>query len=142
MSVLTKLIEFKQKYPGTVMWRTAKHAKIIEQNLHVGEEIKYIFAGQKNYNHWDIFNTFVVLLTNERLIIAHKRLIIGLTFNSVTPDMFNDIKITAGLFWGTVAIDTVKEVVVLTNISKKALPEIQRTISKAMIAGKKEYNND
>ena len=56
--------------------------------------------------------------------------------------MFNDIKINAGLCWGTVVIDTIKEVVYLTNISKKALPEIQKTISKFMITEKKKNDND
>jgi len=81
------------------------------------------------------------VLTSERLIFAQKRLIIGFSLNSITPDMFNDIKITSGLIWGSVMIDTVKEVVYLTNISKRSLFEIQKTISKFMITEKKEYND-
>lgn len=141
MNVLNKLREFKYKYSSTIMWRVAKHAKVVESNLHEGEEVLYAFAGQKNHNHLDIFNTYTVVLTSERLIFAQKRLIIGFSFNSITPDMFNDIKITSGLIWGSVMIDTVKEVVYLTNVSKKALSEIQKTISKFMITEKKEYND-
>ena len=141
MNVLNKLREFKYKYSSTIMWRVAKHAKVVESNLHEGEEVLYAFAGQKNHNHLDIFNTYAVVLTSERLIFAQKRLIIGFSFNSITPDMFNDIKITSGLIWGSVMIDTVKEVIYLTNVSKKALSEIQKTISKFMITEKKEYND-
>lgn len=142
MNVLNKLKEFKYKYSNTIMWRINKHAKVVEANLHDGEEVLYAFAGQKNQNHLDIFNTYAVILTSERLIFAQKRLIIGFSFNSITPDMFNDIKITSGLIWGSVMIDTVKEVVYLTNVSKKSLPEIQKTISKYMITEKKNYDNE
>lgn len=141
MIVLNKLKEFKYKYSSTIMWRISKHAKVVEANLHDNEEVLYAFCGQKNHNHLDIFNTYAIVLTSERLIFAQKRLIIGFSLNSITPDMFNDIKITSGLIWGSVMIDTVKEVVYLTNISKRALFEIQKTISKFMITEKKEYND-
>lgn len=137
--VLNKLLEYKQKYASTIMWRVCAHSKIVEANLHEGEEVLYTFAGQKNSNHLDIFNTFVIALTTERLIFAQKRLIVGFSFNSITPDMFNDLQITSGLIWGTVIIDTVKEVVYLSNISKRSLPEIQKNITKFMIEEKKKY---
>lgn len=142
MKVLNKLREFKYKYSSTIMWRINKHAKVVEANLHDGEEVLYAFCGQKNQNHLHIFNTYAVVLTSERLIFAQKRLLIGFSLNSITPDMFNDIKITSGLIWGSVMIDTVKEVIYLTNVSKKALSEIQKTISKFMITEKKNYDND
>ena len=142
MNVLNKLNEFKQKYSSTIMWRVRKHAKVVESNLHDGENVLYAFCGQKNPNHLDIFNTFAVVLTSERLIFAQKRLIFGFSLNSITPDMFNDIKITSGIIWGSVMIDTVKEVVYLTNVSKRALTEIQKTISKFMITEKKSIDNN
>ena len=137
-NVLNKLYEFKHKYSSTVMWRIRAHAKVVEANLHEGEEVVYAFAGQKNHNHLDIFNTNVIILTTERLIFAQKRLIVGFSFNSITPDMFNDIQITSGIIWGSVMIDTVKEVIYLTNVSKKALSEIQKIITKFMISEKKK----
>ena len=81
-------------------------------------------------------------MTSERLIFAQKRLIIGFSFNSITPEMFNDIKITSGIIWGSVMIDTVKEVIYITNVSKQALSDIQKNISKFMISEKKNYDND
>lgn len=138
-NVLNKLIEYKRKYSSTVMWRLSAHAKLVEANLHEGEQVLYAFAGQKDNNHFGFFNTYVLVLTNERLIIAQKKLIIGYSLNSITPDLFNDLRIVSGVIWGAVTIDTVKEVVYLTNISKKSLPEIQKTITKFMLDEKKKY---
>ena len=56
--------------------------------------------------------------------------------------MYNDMEIYKGLIWGKVTIDTVKEVVVLTNISKKALDEIETNISEFMLEAKKKYKNE
>ena len=140
--VLNKIMEFKHKYSSTIMWRINAHAKIVDANLHEGEEVLYAFAGQKNHNHFHIFNTFIIVLTNERLIFAQKRLIVGFSFNSITPDMFNDLQITSGLIWRSVMIDTIKEVVYLTNISKRSLSEIQKNITKFMIDEKKKYINN
>ena len=53
--------------------------------------------------------------------------------------MFNDLKVTAGLFWGKVHIDTIKEYVTLSNISNDALTEIETEVSSYMIKQKKEY---
>ena len=137
--VYNKLMEYKHKYSSTIMWRIRSHAKVVENNLHDGEEVLYAFAGQKNNNHLDIFNTYVVVLTSERLIVAQKRLIIGFSFNSITPDMFNDLQITSGLIWGSVMIDTIKEVIYLTNVSKRSLKKKKKTITKYMISEKKKY---
>ena len=49
------------------------------------------------------------------------------------------MQINAGIIWGTVTIDTLKETVFFSNISKKALPEIQIQISSFMIEAKKKY---
>ena len=141
-NVYNKLREYKKKYSGTVMWRIKSHARLVEENLHDGEEVLYAFAGQKDTNNIGFFNTFVVVLTNTRLIVAQKRLIVGYSLNSVTPDLFNDLRIVSGVVWGAVTIDTVKEVIYLTNISKNSLPEIQKTITKFMINEKKKYSKN
>ena len=61
--------------------------------------------------------------------------------DSITPDMFNDLKVTGGIIWGKVHIDTVKELVTLSNIDIAALPELETAVSQYMIKVKKEYNN-
>ena len=58
--------------------------------------------------------------------------------DSVTPDLFNDIKVISGLFWGKIYVDTVKELLKITNISKKSLPEIETQISDFMMNKKVE----
>ena len=103
------------------------------------EKVLYAFAAQNDDSHRSIFNTAVLALTNERLLIAQDYIILGYRLNSVTPDLYNDLQIYAGIIWGTVTIDTAKEVLNFSNISKKALPEIQTSISSFMIEAKKKY---
>ena len=140
-SVYEKLVEFKEKYPMTVAWRLKKHAKIVDKHLNPGEEVLNAFAAQKNESPLDIFMTYAVVLTNKRIILAQKRLIFGYFYTAITPDMFNDLTLKMGLIWGSVHIDTVKEVVKLSNIQKGALDEIETYITEYMMEEKKKYGN-
>ncbi len=130
---------FKSKYPTTVAFRIKQHCRIIEEHLNPGEEVLYAFAAQKNDSPIQLFNTNVIALTNKRIMVATKRVVWGYFFISITPDMFNDITIYKGLIWGKVTIDTIKEEVVLSNISPKALPEIESIVSEYMMTEKKKY---
>lgn len=131
---------FKEKYPSTVTWwRTRKHAEVIERHLNPGETIRYAFAGQKNPFFYDLFSTCVVAITNKRILIGQKRVVFGYFLTSITPDLFNDMEVYQGLIWGKITIDTVKEVVMITNLSKKSLPEIETNISEFMMEEKKKY---
>lgn len=123
---------FKRKYPSTVAWRIRSHCKVIDKHLNTGEEVIYVFLGQKNRSSLDFMNTNVVVLTNKRLLFATKRLLFGYFYTSVTLDMFNDISIKENLIWGRVAIDTIDEEIELSNISKKALQEIETKITEFM----------
>lgn len=138
-SVYKGALEFQNKYPMTIGWRLRRNSEIIERHLGEDEEVLYVFVAQKNDNPFDIFGTAVIALTNKRILIGRKRVAFGYFFDSVTPDMFNDLKIKGGLIWGKVYIDTVKEFITLSNISNKALPEIERKISSYMIEMKKLY---
>lgn len=141
-SVYKMLKEFKKKYPTTLMWRIKKHAKVIEKHLNPGETLNYAFAAQKGYSSMDFFSTFVVALTNKRIILAQKRLFFGYTYLSVTPDMFNDLTVTSGIIWGKVYIDTIKETMILSNISKHALDDIETEITEYMMKEKKLYQEN
>ena len=131
--------QFKNKYKSTICWRTKKHAALIDKNLNPGETVTYAFAAQNDDTHQSIFNTAVLALTNKRIIIAQDRILIGYKVSSITPDLYNDMQINAGIIWGSLTIDTLKETVIFSNISKKALSEIQKTISFFMIEAKKKY---
>ena len=131
--------EFKNKYPMTVAWREKKHCKILDKHLNSGEKILYVFTGQKNDRAVDIFNTYVIALTNKRILLATKRVVFGYFLKSITPDMYNDLTVYKGLIWGKVVIDTVKEVIIITNIDPKALDEIETNVSEVMIKHRKEY---
>lgn len=139
--VYKKVKEFKRKFPMTIGWRLRANSKVIEQFLNPGEEVLYAFAAQKNDNPLDIVTTCVVTLTNKRILIGQKRVLFGFLYTSITPDMFNDLKIRMGLIWGKVILDTINELVILTNIQKEALDEIETHISEYMMKEKQKYIN-
>ena len=137
--VYQKAKEFKQKYPMTISWRLKSHSKVIEKHLNPGEVVNYAFAAQKNANPFDIITTYVVVLTNKRILLGQKRLLFGYFFKAITPDMFNDITVSMGLIWGRVTIDTVNEQVYLSNIQREALDDIETAVTEYMMREKKKY---
>ncbi len=139
--VYKRVLKFKRKYPLTVGWRPRQNASIIDKHLNPDERVLYAFIAQKNDNPLQFFESGVVALTNKRILIGRKRVLFGYFLNSITPDMFNDLKVTGGIIWGKVHIDTVKELVTLSNIDIAALPELETAVSQYMIKVKKEYNN-
>ena len=131
--------DFKHRYRSTIVFRLKKHSAVIEKNLNPGEEVLYAFPAQKNEVTSEVFSSCVVVLTNRRIMIGQKRLLWGYFLSSITPDMFNDLTVSTGLIWATIQIDTIKELVVLTNIDKDAATEIQSKITSFMMEEKKKY---
>ena len=139
MNVYEELKKFKKKYPMTISWRLKKHAKVIEKHLNPDEKILYAFAAQKNDNPLDVITTYAVVITNKRILLASKRVLFGYFLVSITPDLFNDLSVKMGLIWGKIIIDTVKEVVTLSNIQRDALDEIETNITEYMMKEKQKY---
>ena len=138
-TVLQCVLEFKKRYPSTIMWRVRKHCAVIEKHLNPGERVLYAFAAQKNDNPLDIITTYAVVITNKRILLASKRVLFGYFLVSITPDLFNDLNVKMGLIWGKIIIDTVKEVVTLSNIQRDALDEIETNITEYMMKEKQKY---
>ena len=140
MSEVFKLVkEFKKKFPLTVAFRTRKHSKIIDMHLNPNEKILYVFCGQKNVSSLMFINSCVVALTNKRIMIGQKRLLWGYFFTTITPDLYNDLKVRKNLIWSDVEIDTVKENVYISNLDPKAAIEIETVITEFMMKEKKKY---
>lgn len=135
--VYEKVIDFKRRFPLTISWRLRAHSKLASELINKDEEILYAFAAQKDPSAFNIFSTFVVVLTDKRIVLAQKRAI-GYFYYSITPDMFNDLTIKMGLIWGKAIIDTVKETVYLSNLSKGAIQELETVLSKYMIQKKRQ----
>ena len=133
MNIYEQALAFKRKYPKTIAWRIKAHSKIAQMHINPDEKVKYVFACQKNHHSYEILRSFIIVVTDKRIIVAQKRLIFGYLFISITSDMYNDLTLMMGILWGKVCIDTVKEVVMLSNIQKEALPEIETAISQTMM---------
>lgn len=134
--------EFKRKYPMTIAWRLSANSKIVDKYINPDEKLLYAFPAQKSRGSLDIFSTAIIALTDKRIIIGRKRVVFGYFVDSITPDMFNDLKVLSNMIWGKIYIDTAKEFVTLSNIDKRALDEIETAISSYMLEKKKLYHND
>ena len=134
----SQLASFKSKYPLTIGWRLKKHSKLLLEHLHDDEVIRYAFYAQKNNSSLDVTSTGIIAVTNKRLLIARDRVVFGYFFDSITADMFNDLKLRSGIIWGKIIIDTINELVILSNISKSALQEIEEEVTSAMLELKDE----
>ncbi len=139
--VYRRALKFKKLHPSTIGWRIKQNASIVEKHLNPDEKVLYVFVAQKNDNPLDVLSTAVIALTDKRILIGRKRVVFGYFLDSVTPDLFNDLKVKGGLIWGKVYIDTVKEFITLSNIGVEALPEIETEISRYMMEMKKAYHS-
>ncbi len=137
--VYEKALEFKRKYPATIAWRLKAHCKVIDKHLNPGEVVNYVFVAQKcSTIVGDVMATYVVALTNKRILMAQKRMLFGYFLTAITPDMFNDLNVKTGMLWGEIQLDTIKEVVKFKNIQNNAIPEIETAISEYMMAEKQK----
>lgn len=132
---------FMKKYPGSLVFRIRKHADVVERHLNPGEKPSFVFVGQKNDSAFKIGSSCVMAITDRRILIGKKRLLWGYFLSSITPDLYNDMQVYQGLIWGSVTIDTIKEEIVVSNISKKGLDEIETRITEFMMHEKKKYQN-
>jgi hypothetical protein len=125
--------EYLKRYPMTLAWRIRQHSKVISKHLNKDEDVYYVFPAQKNPDSLNIFSTCLIALTNKRILLAQKRVLWGYNMTSITPDMFNDFELSKGLIFGKLDIDTVKEVIRLSNIDSKALVEIETNLSEYIL---------
>lgn len=142
VSIYDRALEFKKKHPMTIAWRLKKNSRIVEKYIGSNEKVLYVFAAQKNNNPFDFLSTAVIALTDERIIIGRKRVVFGYFFDSITPDLFNDLKVLSGVIWGKIHIDTAKEFITLSNIDKSALPEIEQMVGSCMRTKKQRIKKD
>lgn len=130
---------FKRNFPKTVAFRTRTHAGVIEEHLNPGEKVTYAFCAQKNVSSLMIINSCVIALTNKRILIGQKRLLWGYFFTTITPDLYNDLKVRKNLIWSDIEIDTVKENIYISNIDPRGAIEIETKITEFMMNEKKKY---
>lgn len=134
--------KFRRRYPLTIAFRLWAHSKIIAKHLNPGEKIKYVFAAQKGPSSADIVSTYIVAITDKRIMIGRKRLVFGYFFLAITPEMFNDIKVRKGLLWAKIEIDTVKEYIILSNIQGGAASKIETAITQYVMKKKCQHKKD
>lgn len=128
---------FKTKYFGTVAFRIRAHSDVVEEHINPDEKVLYVFCGQKGGSNKEIFSSCVVALTNQRIIIGTKRILWGYFLTTITPELFNDLKVQSGIIFGRVLIDTAKEKLAISNLGKGSLKEVESAISTYMNKYKK-----
>ena len=138
MKVYNLVAHFKRKYPNTIAIRLKKHSSVVAKTINDDEEVLYAFCGQRNDTHRLLFESCVIAFTNKRIIIGEKRALFGYYVISVELKLFNDLKLSSGLFWGKVEIDTIKETIFISNLDKRSLGEIEDNINRIVENTKKE----
>ena len=138
-NIYDEIKKFKRKHNSTVAFRTKKHASVIEKHLNPGEEVLYVFCGQKNRSPLLFCNSCAVAVTNKRIVIGQKRLLWGYFYTSITPDLYNDMKVIKSLIWSNIEIDTALEKVYISKLDHDAAYEIETEVSEFMMEEKKKY---
>ncbi len=137
--VYTYVKKFKLKYKKTIAFRLKSHCKVIDLHLNEEEKVIYAFPAQDNKSSFIIINSCVIALTNKRLLLGKKRLLWGYFLTSITPDLYNDLKVRKNLIWSDIEIDTVKENLYLSNIDPAGAIEAESIITDYMIKEKQKY---
>ena len=135
----SQINKFLKKFPLTIAWRIRQHTKVLAKHINLGEELFYIFPAQKNPNPFNFFSTCLVAFTSKRIIIAQKKVVWGYLFMSVTPDMFNDFEVYKGMILGRLDIDTIKEVIRLSDLDPRSLVEIETNLSEYLLKVKPKF---
>ncbi len=125
----------------TIAHNLKKHSRVAQSIIDKDENVLYAFCGQKNDSYSVLFDSCVVAVTNKRIIVGQKRLLWGYQITTVTPELFNDLKIYSGLLFGKVEIDTVKEVIHVSNLDKKSLDEIETNVNNIILESKRQLKN-
>ena len=107
-SVYKMVLEFKERHPWTIGWRLRQNSKVVELHLNPDEKVVYAFIAQKNDNPFNIIRSTVIALTNKRIKKKKKRVVVGYFLNSIMPDMYYHLKVSSGILWGKIYIDTIK----------------------------------
>ena len=127
--VYTLAKRFRSKYFGTICFRLRAHSSVINHHLNPDEKLYYVFCGQKGGLNKEFFNSCVVALTSERIMVATKRVLWGYFLTNVKPELYNDLKVESGILFGRILIDTVKEKIPISNLSKSSLREVETAIT-------------
>ena len=133
---------FQNKYFGTIAFRIKAHSNVVADHINSNEKILYVFCGQKGGSNKEIFSSCVVALTNQRIIIGTKRVLWGYFLTTITPDLFNDLKVQSGFVFGRILIDTAKEKLAISNLAKSSLKEVETAISTYINQYRNKKEND
>ena len=137
--IYSRINQFLRKYPMTIAWRIRQHTKVLAKHINLGEELFYIFPAQKNPNPFNFFSTCIIAFTNKRIVIAQKKVFWGYLLMSVTPDMFNDFEVYKGMILGRLDIDTIKEVIRLSDLDPRSLVDIETSLSEYLLKVKPKF---
>lgn len=122
-----------------------KHFSLILKELKQDEIVYLTFIGMHNYKSSTKHdNYFAYALTNQRFIIAQKKMI-GETVQTISLKNVNDITMQNGLIFGVVTIDTMKEkfnVGITKKCTKNIYNKLHETLDYINSNNTNNKNND
>lgn len=79
-------------------------------------------------------NTWLIVLTNERVIFLDKGMIYGLRQSSIEIERINNFESKKGLMFGTISIGSNAEIYEISNVWKKTVDPFTKKLREAMKA--------
>jgi hypothetical protein len=104
--VYEKILRFKNKYPSTFALRLKKHAEVAEKSLMKGEKVYEAYCAC-NEN----FRSYAIVITDKRIILAHKNLMFGYHVESISKDKIYKIDNEQGFKWSEISLNSLTETI-------------------------------
>ena len=77
-TIYNKIKDFKKRFPTTIAWRLKAHSKVAAEHINDDEEVLYAFAAQKLPSVFNVTSTYVIVITDKRILLAQKTFIVWL----------------------------------------------------------------
>ena len=127
--IYEKAMKFKSKYSGSISFRLKEHSKFAEKYLVDGEKVLHVYCGCR-----DFFHTRVLVITDKRVMVAHKNLLFGGYCSSIDKNEICEIGTHKGIIWNEITLSTLTDLFCyIGKLTSSAAAQMKEEITKSTI---------